>query len=113
MKKRLCLLLLMVIVSLSSFAQKKRYNVTIKVLVTYHYYEDYKEIGTTKKLITLPITSAFTETPYEAEQKAVQEYCSIFSNIGRDEGQMKYKGRMYDCRSTQKPYSVKATLATD
>jgi len=97
-------------------ANATRYKVTITVQKTYVYYdENGKEVGRDSKPDTPQTITVNADTPYDAEQLALNE-CSTMctmKGLGKDEGKMKYNGKYYDCRSYKEPWDVTNVVATN
>ncbi len=93
-----------------------KYRVTILVQVTYVYYENSNYTNEVDRS-TLPGTAqaitVYAETPYEAEQQALNEcstMCQSSSVRMKKEGPMVYKGKQCYVMSYKEPYDAKAEL---
>lgn len=87
-------------------AAGKRYQVTISVLITYHYYENNQEIGSNTAFGIPQVIDIWADSPYEAEQEALKECSSMCQQSYKNEGYRTYNGRKYQCTSEKSVYQV-------
>ena len=96
----------------SMFAEKARYEVTVQVRIIYHYYdENGYEVGTDTGAGTVQKIPVYAESPYDAEQQALNECSTMCKTYTlKDEGTKQYSrdGKYYICKSEKEVYNASA-----